>query len=151
MKFHQQVNVKSSRHLKKKQVINENLPQFQPKISKTQIFPICDFSYSLCSLLKAFATKRFETLKIEQTEYAVCYFAERVVVLCFKSASELTLMSWKSVSQKSFSCKVSKFSRSFNRWKNEIYQQRTNAISSMLFEGQLQFYVREEPPSDQFW
>ena len=40
------------------------------------------------------------------------------------------------------------FLRSFPSWKNENVQQRQNALSSRLFEGQLRFYVRREPEND---
>ena len=40
------------------------------------------------------------------------------------------------------------FLRSFYGWKFENVQQRTNAFSSRLFEGRLQFHVRKEPQSD---
>ena len=43
---------------------------------------------------------------------------------------------------------VLNFLRSFHRWKNENVQQRSNALSSRLFEGQLQFHFRKETQND---
>ena len=40
------------------------------------------------------------------------------------------------------------FLRNFYCWKNENIHQRTNALSSRLFENQLQFHVRKEPQND---
>ena len=43
---------------------------------------------------------------------------------------------------------MSNFLRSFHSWKIENVQQRTNSVSSRLFEDQLQFNVRKEPHND---
>ena len=44
--------------------------------------------------------------------------------------------------------KVLNFLRSIHRWKKENPQQRTNALFSRLFEGELQFHVKKEPQND---
>ena len=42
----------------------------------------------------------------------------------------------------------SEFWRRFHRWKTENPQQRTHALFSRCFEGELQFQVRKEPQKD---
>ena len=42
----------------------------------------------------------------------------------------------------------SEFLRRFHRWKTENPQQRTNALFSRFFEGELQFHVRKDPRND---
>ena len=44
-----------------------------------------------------------------------------------------------------FFSKVLTFLGRFQKWKVENVQQRTNALSSKLFEGELKFHVRKEP------
>ena len=43
---------------------------------------------------------------------------------------------------------ISNFFRHFHRWKTGNPQQRTNALFSRFFEGELQFHVRKEPQND---
>ena len=54
----------------------------------------------------------------------------------------------KSLNSTCFLSKVLNFLRRFHRWKTENPQQRTNALFSMFFEGELQFHVRKEPQND---
>ena len=131
-------------------VITRNMPEFHPKIQNPNLYILSFFLQFLYSFWNFLWLRKFKILGNQQTSYAVCYFEENCNILLqnhFKNDPYESELRNKSKLQFFFS-KVLNFLRSFHRWKNENLQQRTNALSSRLFDGQLQFGVRKEPQND---
>ena len=91
---------------------------------------------------------KFKTLENKKASYAVRFFEENCSILLQKyfesdpDESEISLNSTFLMQSSEF------FLRRFHRWKTENPQQRTNALCSRFFEGELQFHVRKEPQND---
>ena len=128
------------------QVIIQNLPQFHPKSSKTQTFPV--FSCNLGPFFENICCPDDQSTQKRTNWLCSMLFGRDIYLLQKYLKNDPDELDMKKFNLNFSYAKFSNFLRRFYRWKNEHVQQRTNALSSRLFEGQLQFHVRKEPQID---